>query len=330
MKRNVGRFLADRKLLIILIVLIVLLSVVDRNFLSLETLISLFDHVAINGILAAGMTILLISGSFDLSVGSVMALTGIVIVLTQRFGIAASVILGLAAGTAVGALNGLLAVKGRINAFIVTLGTMTIFRGLGLAITSSHPVKGTIPAFAAFGQTALLGIPLPVFYLAIVYVAVWYVLKYTKFGRNDYAIGGNALSARLAGIPVDGYTFLYFVACSFAAALAGVVLTSRVNTGSAVFGDQTSMIVIAAAVLGGTSLNGGKGTVTGTIQGVLIFGLIERAMVVFNVDTNYQILIRGLVIIAVVVADTVHRPTVARDRDAGGGHGKAEKEVARA
>ncbi len=305
MKRNVGRLIADQKLLIIIVGLIVVLSISDRNFFSLGTLVSLFDHIAINGIMAAGMTILLISGAFDLSVGSVMAFTGIIIVLTQRFGMAASVVLGLAAGTAVGALNGVLAVKGRINAFIVTLGSMIIFRGLGLAITNSHPVKGTIPAFAVFGQASFLGIPLPVFYLAAAYVAVWYVLRYTMFGRNDYAIGGNTLSARLAGIGVDLYTFLYFVACSFTAALAGVVLTSRVNTGSAVFGDQTPMLVIAAAVLGGTSLFGGKGTVIGTIQGVLILGLIERAMVIFNVDTNYQILLRGLIIIAVVVTDTL-------------------------
>ncbi len=285
--------------------LIVILSVVDRNFLTLQTLVSLFDHVAINGVMAAGMTILLISGSFDLSIGSVMAMTGIIIVLTQRFGMSASVLLGLAAGTAVGALNGVLVVKGKINAFIVTLGSMIIFRGLGLAITNSHPVKGTIPGFQVFSQASPLGIPLPVFYLAVVYVVVWYVLKYTKFGRNDFAIGGNVVSSRLAGIRVDLYTFLYFVACSFMAALAGVILTSRVNTGSAVFGDQTPMLVIAAAVLGGTSLFGGKGTVIGTIQGVLILGLIERAMVIFNVDTNYQLLLRGTIIIVVIVIDAL-------------------------
>jgi ribose/xylose/arabinose/galactoside ABC-type transport system permease subunit len=255
--------------------------------------------------MAAGMTILLISGSFDLSIGSVMAVTGIIIVLTQQFGMLASVLLGLAAGTAVGALNGVLVVKGKINAFIVTLGSMIIFRGLGLAITNSHPVKGRIAAFQVFSQASPLGIPLPVFYLVAVYAVVWYVLRYTKLGRNDFAIGGNTVSSRLAGIRVDLYTFLYFVACSFMAALAGVILTSRVNTGSAVFGDQTPMLVIAAAVLGGTSLFGGKGTIIGTIQGVLILGLIEKAMVIFNVDTNYQILLRGMIIIAVIVTDTL-------------------------
>ena len=216
-----------------------------------------------------------------------------------------SIIGGLIVGTSVGALNGLLVVKGKINAFIVTLGTMIIFRGLGLAVTESHPVKGSIDAFQFFGQGSFLGIPLPVFYLIVAYVAVWYILKYTKFGRNDYAIGGNALSSRLAGINVNLYTFLYFVFCSFTAAVSGVILTSRVNTGSAVFGDNTPLIVIAAAVLGGTSLFGGRGTIIGTIQGVLILGLIERSMVIFNVSTNFQLLVRGLIILAVVVTDAL-------------------------
>ena len=305
MKTKAVRLIADRKLLLIIVALIVVIFVADRNFFTLRTFVSLLDHIAINGVMAAGMTILLISGSFDLSIGSVMAVTGIIIVLSQKFGMLASVLLGLAAGTAVGALNGVLVVKGKINAFIVTLGSMIIFRGLGLAITNSQPVKGSIPTFQIFSQASLLGIPLPVFYLAVVYAAIWYVLKYTKFGRNDFAIGGNAVSSRLAGIRVDLYTFLYFVVCSFTAALAGVILTSRVNTGSAVFGDQTAMLVIAAAVLGGTSLFGGKGTVIGTIQGVLILGLIERTMVIFNVDTNYQLLVRGMIIIAVIVADAL-------------------------
>jgi ribose transport system permease protein len=302
---KVLRFIADQKLLVIIIALIVVLTVADRNFFSLSTLLNVLNHITINGIMAAGMTILLISGSFDLSIGSVMAFTGIVIILAQPFGLVPSILLGLAAGTAVGALNGFLVVKGRINAFIVTLGTMIIFRGLGLAITSSHPVKGAIPAFTAIGQASAGGIPVPVFYLVVIYVAVWYILKYTKFGRNDFAIGGNVLSSKLAGIGVDLYTFLYFVFCSFTAALAGVVLTSRVNTGSAVVGDQTSMLVIAAAVLGGTSLFGGKGTIIGTIQGVLILGLIEKAMVIFNVDTNFQLLVRGTIILAVIVTDAL-------------------------
>ncbi len=305
MGKRIVRFLTDQKLLLIIAAMIACLSIADRTFFTLENFLSVFDHLAINAVMAAGMTVLLISGSFDLSIGSVMSFTGIVIILSQQYGMLVSVLAGLILGTCVGALNGALVVKGRINAFIATLGTMIIFKGLGLAVTGSHPVKGKIAAFQAFGQSSFLGIPLPVFYLAAVYLAVWYILKYTKFGRNDYAIGGNALSSRLAGIDVDLYTFLYFVFCSFTAAAAGVILTSRVNTGSAVFGDNTPLLVIAAAVLGGTSLFGGKGTIIGTLQGVLILGLIERAMVIFNVDTNYQLLVRGTIILAVVVADAM-------------------------
>jgi ribose transport system permease protein len=311
MREKIIYFIREQKLLVITLVLLIILTAADPRFFTIRSLYSILDHITINGIMAAGMTVLLVSGSFDLSVGSVMSFTGIVTILMQPHGMFLSILSGLLAGACVGALNGLLVVKGRINAFIVTLGTMVIFRGLGLAVTGSHPVKGGIDAFQFIGQKQVLGIPAPVFYLIISYVIVWYVLKYTKFGRNDYAIGGNALSSRLAGINVNLYTFFYFVFCSFTAAVSGVILSSRVNTGSAVFGDNTPLIVIAAAVLGGTSLFGGKGNVVGTLQGVLILGLVERAMVIFNVSTNYQLLLRGLIILAVVVTDAL---TVSKER----------------
>lgn len=298
-------FLLDQKLIIIIIILIIALSIRDRNFFALRSLASILDHVTTIGIMAAGMTVLLISGSFDLSVGSAMAFTGIIIIMLQPYGLFISILGGVIAGTMIGVINGLLVVKGRINAFIATLGTMVIFRGLGLALTGSSPIKGTIDVYKVIGQGQFFGIHYSVFYLIVVYVAVWYILRYTKFGRNDYAIGGNVLSARLAGISVSLLTVLYFVFCSFTAAISGVILSSRVNTANAVFGDVTNLTVIAAAVLGGTSLFGGKGSVVGTIQGVLILGLIERAMVVFNVDTNYQLLVRGLIILTVVVTDTL-------------------------
>jgi len=304
MKKTLNTLL-DQKLVIIILILIITLTVQDRNFFSLRSLTSILDHATINGVMAAGMTILLISGSFDLSVGSAMAFTGIITIMLQPYGLFISILGGIIAGTMVGVINGLLVVKGRINAFIATLGTMVIFKGLGLALTGSSPIKGTIEAYKVIGQGEFLGIHYSVIYLIVVYIAVWYILRYTKFGRNDYAIGGNALSAKLAGINVNLYTFTYFVFCSFTAAISGIILSSRVNTANAIFGDTTNLTVIAAAVLGGTSLFGGKGSVIGTIQGVLILGLIERAMVVFNVDTNYQLLVRGFIILAVVVTDAV-------------------------
>ena len=304
MKKFINSLL-DQKLIIIIIILIIALSIKDRNFFTLRSLTSILDHTTTIGIMAAGMTILLISGSFDLSVGSAMAFTGIIIIMLQPYGLFISILGGVIAGTMVGVINGLLVVKGRINAFIATLGTMVIFRGLGLALTGSSPIKGTIEAYKVIGHGQFFGINYSVLYLIATYLIVRYMLRYTKFGRSDYAIGGNVISARLAGINVNLLTFLYFVFCSFTAAISGVILSSRVNTANAIFGDGTNLTVIAAAVLGGTSLFGGKGSVIGTIQGVLILGLIERAMVVFNVDTNYQLLVRGLIILIVVVTDTL-------------------------
>lgn len=298
-------FIIAQKLLFIIILMIMVLSIADRSFLTIRSILSIFDHVVINGVMAVGMTILLISGSFDLSVGGVMAFTGVVTFLLQPYGLFISTLCGLLAGTFVGVLNGLLVVKGRINAFIVTLGTMIIFRGLGLGLSDSTPIKGRIPSFQLLGRGSILGIPNSIVILIIIYVLGWYVLKYTKFGRDDYAIGGNVLSARLAGINVNLNTFFYFVFCSFTAALAGLIYCSRVNTASAIFGPGIELYIIVAAVLGGTSLFGGKGGVIGTIQGVLILGMLERAMVIFNVNVNYQLLSRGLVILAVVVTDAL-------------------------
>lgn len=303
-KDKILNFFINQKLLFIIIALIIILTAKDRSFFTVKSLVSILDHVTIQGIMAAGMTILLISGSFDLSVGSVLAMSGIATIMLQRYGMLVSISGGLLTGVVIGAINGALVVKGKINAFIATLGTFIIFRGLGLGLTHG-PIKGTIENFPKIAQGSLFGIPNNIFFLAITYLVVWYVLKYTKFGRNDYAIGSNPLSARTAGINVNLNTFFYFVACSFAAAVAGVLLTSKVNTGNPVFGDNVPMLVIAAAVLGGTSLFGGKGGVIGTIQGVIILGLVERAMVIFNVDTNYQLLVRGSILLAVIITDAV-------------------------
>jgi len=303
-KETIINFFINQKLLFIIIALIIILTVKDRGFFTVKSLASILDHVTNQGIMAAGMTILLISGSFDLSVGSVLAMSGIATILLQRYGMFVSISGGLLTGVVIGAINGVIVVKGKINAFIATLGTFIIFRGLGLALTHG-PIKGTSENFPKIAQGSLSGIPNNIFFLAITYLVVWYVLKYTKFGRNDYAIGSNPLSARTAGINVNLNTFFYFVACSFAAAIAGVLLSSKVNSGNPVFGDNVPMLVIAAAVLGGTSLFGGKGGVIGTIQGVIILGLVERAMVIFNVDTNYQLLVRGSILLAVIITDAV-------------------------
>ncbi|MCL5771321.1 MAG: ABC transporter permease, partial [Actinobacteria bacterium] len=213
-KDKILNFFINQKLLFIIIALIIILTSKDKSFFTVKSLISLLDHVTIQGIMSAGMTILLISGSFDLSVGSVLAMSGIATIMLQRYGMFVSILAGLLTGVIIGAINGALVVKGKINAFIATLGTYIIFRGLGLGLTHG-PIKGTLENFPKIALGSLFGIPNNIFFLFITYIIAWYILKYTKFGRNDYTIGSNPISARTAGINVNLYTFLYFVSCSF-------------------------------------------------------------------------------------------------------------------
>jgi len=295
-----------QRLLFILITIIVVLSVKGRgNFLSILSLYRILDEITVMGILAIGMTVVMLNGSIDLSIGSVMSLAGIITILLQPYGLVIAIAGGMIVATLVGVLNGLLVVKGGINSFIATLGTMVITKGIAFVLTGSQPIKGTIKSFENIGHGYILGVPNSALFLCILYVLCIYLLKYTRFGRNDYAIGGNELSAYLAGIHVGLYRFLFFVFCSLLAGIAGIIFSSTVNGGSAIFGDQVVLIVVAAVMLGGTSLFGGRGTLIGTFQGVVILGLIERAMMIFNTTAYWQYIIRGGIILVVVIISSL-------------------------
>jgi ribose transport system permease protein len=309
--RRIGAVAASAKLLIIIIFVMLLLSVVDPNFLTPRSLLNLLNHMSIDGIMVVGMTVLLISGVFDLSIGSVMSLAGITTIFLQPQGTLISLIGGVFVGLVVGLINGILATVAKIQAFIATLGTMIFVKGIALVLTKSVPISGSNAAFMEFAYKSMLGVPVFVYFLALAFAAGWYLLNHTKFGRYAYAIGGNEESARLAGIRVSFYKIAYFVFCSLSASIAGVLLASKTNTGSAIFGDNVPLVIIATVVLGGTSLSGGKGKILGTLQSLVIFGLISKAMVILNIDQLYQYIFRGLVIITVVLADAM---TSARDR----------------
>jgi ribose transport system permease protein len=282
-----------------------ILGIYRNSFLSINSVRGLFKQVALNGIMSTGMTVLFIAGWYDLSVGSVMSFTGIVVILLQPYGIFVSVTAGIVSGLLIGLLNGLLVLKGNINTFIATMGSMVIFKGLGLGLTDSKPVKGTIAAFEKLGQGVFLGIDNQVWIMAIFFVLVWYLLKYTQFGRNSYAIGGNFTSATMAGINVKRYAISYFVLSALSATVAGILLASQANGASALYGTGIEIWIMVAVIIGGTSLAGGKGGVIGSLYGTLLLGLVERSMIMFNVDSNYQSLFRALVIIAVVVTDAI-------------------------
>lgn len=303
-KRFIIDFLKNQKLLVIIVVLVLLLYFKDNRFLSYWSISDLFLHISVIGTMAVGMTLLMISGMLDLSVGATLSLTAVVMMLTQKFGIFSSVLLGVLSAVMIGFLNGIIVVKGRINFFIATLGTMSIAKGLALALSNSHTVVGVNKSFINLANGFILGIPIPTIILIISYLVGGYLLKYSKLGRNSYTIGGNEHSAILAGVNVNKTRTLLFMFCALTAAIAGLILSAKSNTGSANLGDNLTLIVIATVVLGGASVFGGKGSMIGTFQAAIILGLVERAMIIFNINTWYQYMIRGIIILAVVVLDT--------------------------
>ncbi len=304
-KKETVRALAENRLVIIVFVLVAVLTIVRPSFARIHNLRNMLLHISTNGIMAVGMTIVLISGAFDLSVGSVMSLSGIVaIMLIPYLGLGLSVVLALAGGTFCGFLNGIIITKGKVNPFIATLGTTVLIKGLCLAITNSEPISPENEMFSVIGWGTAAGVPNPVIVMVVVFAAGALLLKYTDLGRNVYAIGGNEFSCRLAGINVNKYKTIYFTLCAFFASIAGIIVSSRANIGSAVLGDNVSLIVIALVVLGGTSLSGGKGTILGTVLGLLIFGLIDNGMVQIGIYSYYQFIVRGTIILFVILADT--------------------------
>lgn len=305
-KSGIYKFIMNQRLVIIVLVLIIVLSIVRPAFLRINNLRNLLLHISTNGIMAIGMTIVLISGAFDLSIGSVMSLSGIIaIMLLPYLGLVFSILVASIGGAFCGFFNGIIITKGKVNPFIATLGTMVLIKGLCLAMTNSEPISPDSDVFGVIGWGEISGIPNPVIFLVMISIAAWFILKYTNMGRNIYSIGGNEFSCRLAGINVNKYKVIYFTFCSFLAALAGIIVSSRANIGSAVLGDNAPLIIIALVVLGGTSLYGGRGTIFGTILGLLIFGLIDNGMVLLGIYSYYQFIVRGTIILFVILADTL-------------------------
>ncbi len=305
-RKAVSKGIVDNRLILIVIALVLALALLKPSFLKMNNLLNVLLHISTNGIMAIGMTVVLISGAFDLSIGSVMSLSGILAVLLMPYlGVWPSIAAAIVAGALCGILNGLIITKGKVNPFITTLGTMVLIKGLCLAITNSQPISPKNQQFNLISWGTLGGIPHPVIVFLVVAAAAALMLRYTNVGRNVYAIGGNEFSCKLAGIKVSRYKIVYFAICASLAALAGIMVSSRANIGSAVLGDNSSLIIIATVVLGGTSLSGGKGTILGTLLGIIIFGLIDNGMVQLDVKSYYQFVVRGTIILFVILADTL-------------------------
>lgn len=305
-RREIKTWLARYGLLLAFALICARLAVASPNFLTVQNLLIVVRQISINGILAVGVTYVLLTGGVDLSLGSVVALTGVVAASFAHpgeFPVLVPIALGMLAGTACGAVNGAVITFGRIAPFIVTLGMMTVARGLALVLSGGRPVSNLSREFTSIGSGDLLGIPLPIAILAGVAIVSHVFLSNTRLGRYVYAVGGNEHAARASGLNVTGVKIFAYTVCGTMAGLAGVVLASRITTGQPNAGIAYELDAIAAVVIGGTSLSGGVGGIRGTILGALLMGVINNGLDLLNVSSYYQQIVKGLIIVGAVWLD---------------------------
>ena len=280
------------------------LVLVSDGFATAPNLRNLATAVSIEGIMVVGMALVMIGGGFDLSIGSVMALAGVLVMELQPYGFGPAIAVALAASLVIGAVNGGLIAVVRINPFIATLATMITVRGFVMAYTNAQPVVGMRLEVIALGRGHLLGFPYPTLVFAAALIVGFCALGFFPFGRHVYAIGGDEVAARQAGIDVPATKMATYMASGLCAGIAGIILAARLNTGSPIIGDNTALSVIAAVLLGGISLSGGIGTVLGAFGGLMSIGLLGNAMNLYDVPAYYQRITLGGLLVSLVVLDT--------------------------
>ena len=293
--------------LIGLVVLCVVLWALTPHFLTLPNLLNIAQQTSINAVVAVGMTYVILSGGIDLSVGSIVALSGVALGLTLQGGhsTAVAVLAGVAVGTACGLLNGSLVSWGGLPPFIVTLGMMSIARGAALLVTEGRPVSGFDAGFRSLATGQIGFVPAPVVVTAAVYAIAHLVLARTTFGRYVYAIGGNEEATRLSGVSVRLHKTVIYGVSGLMSAVAAVILTARLNSAQPIAGMMYELDAIAATVIGGTSLMGGEGTLLGTLVGALIMGVLRNGLNLLGVSSFLQQIVIGGVIVGAVLIDTM-------------------------
>lgn len=291
-----------------LFVLVAIVTIINPKFLTMYNILNIFRQVSIIGLIAFGMTFVIITGGIDLSVGATLGLTSMVLGLMIGKGTSdlVAIPVALLLGVIFGAINGILISKVKLQPFIATLATMTMFRGITMIISNGIPAmeltkKSHVLDF--FSQGLIFKIPFPMILFIAFLIILLFLLQNTVFGRGVYAVGGNEEAARLSSIPVTKVKTLVYVISGFMSALAGVVLTSRLSSAQPTAGTGFELDAIAAVVIGGTSLAGGKGKIFGTFLGVLIIGVLNNGLNIIGVSAFYQQFIKGLVILLAVILD---------------------------
>lgn len=296
-------------ILMVLVALVLLMAAIAPNFNRVDNLLNIARAISINAILAAGLTVVILTGGIDLSVGSTIAVSGVVAVIVAIAGVPAplAVLFGMAVGALCGLVNGWLTAYLALAPFIVTLGTMTFLRGLAYTITDGQPIVSSSLSFRDLGNGYVGPVPVPVIIMVVVYAVIWFVLERTRYGRHVYAVGGNAEAAKLAGVRVKRVITSVYVLAGACAGLAGVIFAARVISAQPTAGTGYELDAIAAVVLGGTSLAGGRGRIVGTLIGSVILGVLSTGLILLNVQFFTQLLIKGVVIILAVAIDSLKR-----------------------
>lgn len=302
-------WLLEQKSLIALIILIVVVSTLSPNFFTLNNIFNILQQTSVNAIMAVGMTLVILTSGIDLSVGSLLALTGAVAASMVGADVNAivAVVGALALGAAIGGVTGIIVAKGKVQAFIATLVMMLLLRGITRVYTDGSPINtgfsDNADLFSWFGIGRPFGIPTPIWLMMIVFLSAWYLLHHTRLGRYIYALGGNESATRLSGISVDKIKIIVYALCGLLAALASVIEVARLSSAQPMAGNGYELDAIAAVVLGGTSLAGGKGRIIGTLIGALILGFLNNALNLLGISSNYQMIVKAVVILLAVLVD---------------------------
>ncbi|WP_172330063.1 ABC transporter permease [Mangrovicoccus sp. HB161399] len=289
--------------LIGLVVVSVLMGIASENFFSVSNIFNVLRQVSIVGILAVGMTFVILTGGIDLSVGAVMALSGTISAgLIVNMGLPAPIglLAGPLVGLALGLFNGALVAWGRMPAIIVTLATMGIARGLGLIYSGGYPISGIPSWISWFGIGRIWTVPVPVIAMVLIYAAAWVLLQRTPFGRHVYSIGGNETAAKLSGVKTARVKLAVYAISGFTASLAAIILTGRLMSGQPNAGVGFELDAIAAVVLGGTAIAGGRGLILGTLIGAVLLGILNNGLNLMGINPYLQDVIKGFIILLAI------------------------------
>lgn len=293
-----------------LMILCVILTIASENFLTANNILSVFHQVSYVAIMAVGMSFLILSGNIDLAITATLAFSVSVmgeLYANKGWPAAAAILMGFVVGIGCGALSSVLIAKLRLNAFIVTLAMMNVYRGIASVYTNGFSAQGMPELIQYLGQGRILGIPSAIFLMLIVYIIAWFIQKKTSYGLGLYAIGGNANAAALSGINVVKVRTIAFLINGFLAALSGMVLAGRMNSTNPSMADGVEMDCIAAAVIGGTSMAGGEGQIWGTLIGALLMGVVRNGLNQLGISAFWQKVALGVVVLLAVTIDSMRR-----------------------